>query len=142
MGEDLLDHHGSFDASDDLDVARAAIAALDVDVKNALQALRPGHGGRAFRGRSVLGPIRRTSLVALAAFGRRHLRTMRTIGGKHAMESRQVDPWLGHQGDESLNKAHRLEDDVRGAIAVRCLELVTHRAIAQYRPQRACGSGH
>jgi len=30
-------------------------------------------------------------------------------------------------------EVHRLEDDVRGSIAVRCLELVTHLAIAQQR---------
>jgi hypothetical protein len=33
MGENLLDHHRGFDASDDLDVAAAAAASLDLDVE-------------------------------------------------------------------------------------------------------------
>jgi len=43
--EDLINYHWIFDASDDLDVAAAALAGLDVDVENTLQALRSGHGG-------------------------------------------------------------------------------------------------
>lgn len=100
VGKDLLDHHRIFNAGDDLDGVAAAVADLDVDVENALQALPPSHCGPAFSGRSVFGRIRRASLVALAAFGRRHLRTMRTIGGENAVKSSQVDPGLGYQGDE------------------------------------------
>ena len=39
----------------------------------------------------------------------------------------------GHQGDESRDEFHRLEDNVRDAIAVRRFKLVAHRAIAQQR---------
>jgi hypothetical protein len=38
--EDLLNHNQIFDACDDLDVAAAALA--DVDIEHALEALRPG----------------------------------------------------------------------------------------------------
>jgi hypothetical protein len=79
----------------------------------------------------VFRRILRASLVALAALGWRHLCTMRAVGCENAVEASQVDPGFGHQGDESCNEVHRLEDDVRGAIALRCLELVTHLAIAQ-----------
>jgi hypothetical protein len=37
VGEDLVDHHRIFDAGNDLDVATAALADLDVDVENPLQ---------------------------------------------------------------------------------------------------------
>ena len=73
MGENLLDHHRVFDAGDDLYGATAAFAGFDVDVEHPLQALRPSHGGPAFRGCGVLRHIRRAGLVALAAFSRRHL---------------------------------------------------------------------
>ena len=85
----------------------------------------------AASGRGVFGRIRRGGLAALAALGRRHLCTMRAIRGENAVEASEVDPWFGHQGNQPRNKVHRLEDDVRGAIAVRRFELVTDMAIAQ-----------
>jgi hypothetical protein len=141
--ENLLVHHRIFDAGDDLDVATAALAYLDVDGENALQSLRPGHGCPAFSERSVFGRICRTDLVALTAFGRHHSRTMRAVGGENAVtnspgvnldargapaggaprmariQSCQVDSRLRHQRDESRDEVHRLEDDMRGTIAVR-----------------------
>ena len=92
---------------------------------------KTGHGGPAFDRRWGIRRIRRTGLLALAAFGRRHLRTMRTVGGKHAVKSSQINPRLRHQRDESRNEVQRLEDDMCGAIAVRGLEFVAHMAIAQ-----------
>jgi hypothetical protein len=47
------------------------------------------------------------------------------VRGKHTVEARQVDAWLGHQGGQPGNKIQRLKDDVRGPIAVRCLEPVS-----------------
>ena len=41
MGEDLLDHHRTLDAGDDLDVAAAGLAGLDVDAEDTLQTLTP-----------------------------------------------------------------------------------------------------
>ena len=53
--------------------------------------------------------------------------------GMARIQSRQVDPRFGHQGDESRDEVHRLEDDVRGAIAVRRFKRVAHLSIAQQR---------
>jgi hypothetical protein len=39
VGQDLLNHHRVFDAGGDLDAAAAGLAALDVDVEYALEAL-------------------------------------------------------------------------------------------------------
>ena len=51
---------------------------------------------------------------------------------------------LWHQGSETGDEVERLEDDVRGAIAVRCLELVTHLAIGGERQAffRHCWAGN
>jgi hypothetical protein len=38
--EDLLDHHRIVDAGDDLNLAAAALAGLDVDIEHPLQASR------------------------------------------------------------------------------------------------------
>ena len=46
------------------------------------------------------------------------------------IQSCQVDAGFRHQRDESGDEIHRLEDDVRGAIAVRRFKLVAHLAIA------------
>ena len=88
---------------------------------------------RAAGGRGVVRRIRRAGLVALAVLGRRHLCTMRAVGGEDTMESSQVDSGLGHQCDKPRNEVHRFEYDVSGAIAVRRFELVTHMAITQQR---------
>ena len=116
VGQDLVEHHRIFDASDDVHGRTNAAG---------------GRMPRAASRRSVFRRILRASLVALAALGWRHLCTMRAVGCENAVEASEVDPGFGHQGDESRNKVHRLEDDVRGAIAVRSFELVAHTAIAQ-----------
>ena len=90
---------------------------------------KTGHGRPAFAGRGVFRRMQRVGLVALAVLGRRHLRTMRAVGGENAVEAGQVDPGLGHQGDKPGDEIQRFEDDLRGAIAVRRLELVAHLAI-------------
>jgi len=41
------------------------------------------------------------------------------------MEAHQVDPRFWHQGRKLDDEVERLEDNMRGAIAVRRLELVT-----------------
>ena len=48
------------------------------------------------------------------------------------IQSRQVDPGLGHQRDKSGNEVQRLENHMRGAIAVRLLSLVAHM---EYSPE-------
>ena len=49
--------------------------------------------------------------------------------GKHTVKAGEVDAWLGHQSGQPGNEIQRLKDDVRGAVAVRCLELVPDIAI-------------
>ena len=133
MVENLADDAGIFNAGDDLDGAAAGLSGLDVDVQYALQALRPGHCCSAFGGRCVFRPVRRAGLVTLAPLGRRHPRTMRAVRGENPVKSSQVDSGLRYQGDKPDDEVQRLENDVRGAIAVRCLELVTHVAIGSQR---------
>ena len=54
---------------------------------------------------------------------------MLAIGGKYTVETGEVDSWLWHQCGEAGNEIQWLEDDVRGAVPVRRLELVTDVAI-------------
>ncbi len=92
---------------------------------------KTGHGGPPFGGRGVFRRIRRAGLVALAALGRRHPRTMRAVGGENPVKSSQVEAGLRYQGDKPGDEVQRLENHMRGAIAVRRLELVAHIAIGQ-----------
>ena len=55
------------------------------------------------------------------------------VRGKYAIEARQVDPRLWHQGGEPGDEVQRLEDDMGGAIAVRRLELVADVAMGRER---------
>lgn len=49
-----------------------------------------------------------------------------TVGREHIMERRQVDSGLRHrQGDKRGDEVQRLEYDVRGTVAVQCLEPVS-----------------
>jgi hypothetical protein len=127
--EYLLNHHRVFDAGNDLHGPAAGRTGLNVDAKDAFQALRPGHGGPALSRRWWF--IGYPGLVALAPFGRGDQGAMFTVRRKHAVESCQVHSGLGHQGGEPGHEIQRLEDDVRGAITVRCLELVTDVAIGR-----------
>ena len=52
---------------------------------------------------------------------------------KHPVEARQVDPRFGHQGRQTGNEVQRLEDDVRGAVSVRPLQLVADVAVRRLR---------
>ena len=90
MLKDLFDHQRIFpatapcvalppaslqsDAGDDLDVAAAGLAGLDVEVEHALQALGPRHRDVA-RGRWLVGGLS----VTPATPGRGHLLTQPTI---------------------------------------------------------------
>jgi len=105
--QDLFDHHRLFNAGGDLNVAAAVLAGLDVDIEYALQALRPGHRCSAFDRCWAVRRMCRTGLVALTALGRRHLCAMRAVGGKHAVESSQINPRLRHQRDESGDEVLR-----------------------------------
>ena len=57
---------------------------------------------------------------------RRHRRAQRRLRGKHAVKARQMRPWRRHQRREPGHEIHRLEHDVRGAVAVRGLQAIAH----------------
>ncbi|EAR22424.1 hypothetical protein NB231_11829 [Nitrococcus mobilis Nb-231] len=48
MIKDLPDHNRLFDAGNHLHLAGAVKAGLDINIENALEALRPGHGCAVF----------------------------------------------------------------------------------------------
>ena len=77
-----------------------------------------------FRRRFLLPLLGDLGFGTPAPLRRCHRCAVLAVGGKHAMEARQVDLGLGHQGREPGDEVERLEDDMGGAIAVRRLELV------------------
>ena len=52
------------------------------------------------------------------------------------MVAREIDPWLGHQGGQPGNEVQGLEDDMRGTIPVRRLQLVANIAMGCQRQTR------
>ena len=64
-------------------------------------------------------------LVALASFGERHRRTMLAVRCERAMETGQVNAGLRYQSGQSCDEVQWFEDHMRGAIAVRGLELAS-----------------
>ena len=58
---------------------------------------------------------------------------MRAVRGKDTMESCQVDPRPGHQGGKPGNEVQGLEEDVRGPVPVRRLELIADVAVGRQR---------
>lgn len=70
----LLDNHRVFNTGDHVDAAATLSAHLNIDVEDALEALRPSHGRATFGRRLVLRLIRRFGFVALTPFGGRHQR--------------------------------------------------------------------
>ena len=45
------------------------------------------------------------------------------------MKAGQVDAWLGHQGSQPGHEVQGVEDDMGGAVPVRCLQLVADVAV-------------
>ena len=58
---------------------------------------------------------------------------MLAVRGKCDMKSRQIHPRFAHQSREPVDEVHWLENNVRSAIAVSCLELVANVAIWRER---------
>ena len=54
VSEYLLDNHEVFNAGDHFDAAATLSARLYIDIEDALEALRPGHGRPTFGRRLVL----------------------------------------------------------------------------------------
>jgi hypothetical protein len=74
MRQNPLDNRRVFNAADDLDVPRAPLAGLDVDIKHPFQPLHPGHRLVALGGRLVYPvlPCRLTPLASPAPLRRCH----------------------------------------------------------------------
>ena len=123
----LVNHCRILDAGDDFDGTPALTAGFDVDVEHPFEALCPSHGCMAF-GRCLLrtGCLR---LVAPAPPGRRHLGAVGAVGGKHAVVAGEIDSRPRHQGGQAGDEVQRLEDNVGGAVAIRCLQLVADVAV-------------
>ena len=103
---------------------RAQGCAGAADVEHSLQALGPSHRGPAFGGGAVFWLVECFGLAALATLGRCHPRAVFAVGGEHAVEARQVDPWLRHQGGQSCEEVEGLEDDMGGAVAIGGFQLI------------------
>ena len=82
--KDLLDHPRIFDAGNDLHGPAAGRTGLNVDAKDAFQALCPGHGRAAFGRRLVLRLIGRFELATFTPLGGRDQRTVLTVRGDSA----------------------------------------------------------
>lgn len=72
--------------------------ALDFDLEDLLEALRPRHRGTAFGWRRLLRIRGRGTLAAAAPPGRRHPRTVLTVWRKDPVATGQVDPRFRGQG--------------------------------------------
>ena len=129
MVEDLLNHHRVFNAGDDFHHTASVATCFNIDIKDALESLRPGHG-RAARGLGlILRFVSAIGFVALASLGWRYQSAVLAVRGKHAVETGEVDARFGHQRCQPGDEVQRLKDHVRRAVPVRCLELVTNVAI-------------
>ena len=72
--EDLLNHLRILDTGNNLNLATAVFADLDVDVEHSFEALHPGHSAMALCGAFVTPVgIGRLRIGFLAAFGGCHL---------------------------------------------------------------------
>ncbi len=120
--ENLADQLRVLNTGDDLQRPAAVLAGLDVDVEDALQALRPTHG-HVPRGCPRLF-LRRA--VCATELGRHDPRSQAMIRRKHPVVTRQVHSRTRHQSGQSRQKIQRLEYHVRRAIAVRGLQRVAN----------------
>jgi len=128
VGEDLLDHRRVLDAGDDAHRPAAHRAGFDVNAEHALEALCPSHRRPALGRGALVGLGRCLGSSALAPPGLRHLRPVGAVRGEHAVEADEIDSRFGHQRSEPGDEIQRLEEHVRGAVAVGRLERVAHQA--------------
>lgn len=125
MLEDTVDDGRVFDAGDDPERPATVAAGLDVDAEHALEALRPRHGRTAL-GRCFAGVV----AGAPATTPGRDLRAQGAVRSKHPVEAGEVHTRFRHQRNQAGDEIQRFEDDVRGAVTVRCLEPVADIALA------------
>ncbi len=92
----------SFDNRDYPDSTTACVTGRYIDIEYSFQALRPGHGGMALHGRSLIAVY--PAMGVLASFRRRHQRPVLAVWRKHAMESCQVSSRPGYQSCQACHK--------------------------------------
>jgi hypothetical protein len=126
MRQNSLDYRRVFNAGNDLDLTTAPFAGLDIDVKDTLEPLHPGHRLVALVRRLVqpVSPGRLTPLAPPAPLGRRYPHTKFAIGRENPVKARQICAWLRYQGRQLGNEVQRLKYDVRSPRAIRCLQLL------------------
>jgi len=120
----------------DLDITTALTAGCNINIKYALQPLRPCHSHPALGWGSVIFGCPR--LVNFASFCWGYLDTVFTIRGKYPMKTCQVNSRFRHQCRQPGYEIQWLENDMRGAVAPGCFQLIVHLAIAGQR-QAFCG---
>ena len=119
------------------DLSRSTAASkkslrIEVDAKDALQALRPAHRhvARGFRLVRVTDLIGSLPLAPHTPMRRRHRSAQLAVRGEHSMKSCQVHARWRHQCGKARHQVQRVEHDVRGAVPVWGLELVAHLPMA------------
>ena len=103
MRQNPLDYRRVFDASNDLDPTRTALAGLDIDIKHTFQPLHPGHRLVALGGRLVQPTllVLLTPLASPAPFGRSYPHPKLAVRREHPMKARQICAGLGNQGNSA-----------------------------------------
>lgn len=122
MVENLVNDSLVLDTGDRLGFTATLWAHRYVDIEHPFQALCPGHGLVALFGCSVYDF---STGAALSAFGRCHFNTVVAVGGKYAVEPCQVHSRLRRQRRQLSDEIQRIEDDVRGPVAVGRFELIS-----------------
>ena len=91
------------------------------------------HRCSAFGGCWVLPIVTRLGFVAFAPFGGRHQRAVLAVRREHPMKAGEIHSGLRHQGGQPGKEIQWLEDDVRGPVPVRRLQLVANVAVRRER---------
>ena len=91
-----------------------------------LQEQKTGHGRPAGCRRALLYRIGLLAFGALTQPARRDRPAPGAVGRKHPVVAGQIHPRPRHQRRQPRHEIQRLEDDVRGAVPVRRLELVAN----------------
>ena len=133
MFQNLPDCRRVFDTGNNPNRALTLLTDFDIDVEYPFQPLGPGHGGMAFGRGFVIGlggvfVVAVAVAVALTPAGRGDKCAVFAVGSEYSVKSCQVHSGFWYQGGQSRDKVQWLEDHMGGAVAERCLQLVSHLA--------------
>ena len=143
VSEDPCDNGGVVDRGDQLHPPGAARAAQDVQVECPAHQRRPRpvaglRGAPAFGFTPLHGPVRTRRWVTLGATVGNDLRPPARVRREDTVVEDQVDRRPRRQRRQLLEELHRLEEQVRRAVAPGPLQLPPHAAVAQ-QPQPVVG---